>query len=239
MTRRSNPMEGSCRGDRIFGSMTGPNRSATTSCRSHRSNCIGYSTNSAFCIWPCKDGFIWVYSGHEHYHFNLEEIFLFLMTKCKTGYSSHKMCDLVLGGHPMRWSVGYPSILNYLNTRYARTISHEKLHDLWANFPLSMMPSTISSKKPWCTISWMNQLRSAMDWTFFHFQFSSLLTAQLTMWADSFQGLMAIMLVLLKRLCMMQHRDWFIRDRKNAMVLKLKQHHAPYLWLTLNLIGTG
>jgi hypothetical protein len=78
-----------------------------------------------------------VYTGHEHYHFDPEDIFLFLllMTKCKTSYSNHEIRDLIFGGHPSRWSFGYPWILKYLNTRYARTISHEKLPDFVDKFP--------------------------------------------------------------------------------------------------------
>ncbi len=35
----------------------------------------------------------------------------------------------------MRWSFGYPWILKYLNTRYARTLLHDKLLDYVDDFP--------------------------------------------------------------------------------------------------------
>jgi hypothetical protein len=109
------------------------------------------------------NGYIQVYTGHKHHCFNPEEIFLFLVTKCKTVYSSCEMCDLVFGGHPSRWSFGYLWILKYLDTRYVRTISHKRLHDFVEKFPTFYSAITILSKRPRCTILQMNQLRSAID----------------------------------------------------------------------------
>ena len=58
-----------------------------------------------------------------------------MLTKCRTGKSNRELCDLVYGGNSSRWSFGYPWILVYLDTRYARTISHEKLRDFVDEFP--------------------------------------------------------------------------------------------------------
>jgi hypothetical protein len=66
-----------------------------------------------------SDGYIRVYSGHEYYCFDPEEIFLFMMTKCRTGYSNIKMCDLIFGGHLSCWSFGFLWILEYIDTRYS------------------------------------------------------------------------------------------------------------------------
>jgi hypothetical protein len=81
------------------------------------------------------DGYIRVFTGHTHYRFNPAEIFLFFMTKCRTGYRNREMCNLIFGGDQSRWSHGYPWILEYLDTRYARTISLEKLLDYVDDFP--------------------------------------------------------------------------------------------------------
>jgi hypothetical protein len=108
------------------------------------------------------NGYICVFTGFECYHFHLEEIFLFLMTKCKTGFSNGKMCDLIFGGYPSRWSFGYPWILEYLDTMYAWTLLHKKLFDYVDNFPLFMMQSTILSRSLQSTISQITQLRSTM-----------------------------------------------------------------------------
>jgi len=43
------------------------------------------------------DGYIRVFTGHTHYCFNPEEIFLFFMTKCRTGYRNREMCNLIFG----------------------------------------------------------------------------------------------------------------------------------------------
>jgi len=81
------------------------------------------------------DGYIRVFTGFEYYRFDPEEIFLFMLTKCRTGKSNRELCDLVFGGHSSRWSFGYPWLLEYLDARYARTISHEKLRDFVDDFP--------------------------------------------------------------------------------------------------------
>ena len=54
------------------------------------------------------DGYIRVFTGHRHYLFHPEEIYLFFMTKCRTGYGNREMCNLLFGGDPSRWSFGYP-----------------------------------------------------------------------------------------------------------------------------------
>lgn len=82
-----------------------------------------------------NNGFIRVFTGHEFHRFHPEEIFLFMMTKCKTGHSNKELCDLIFGGHASRWSYGYPWILEYLDIRYQRTLSHEKLRDFVDEFP--------------------------------------------------------------------------------------------------------
>jgi hypothetical protein len=85
-----------------------------------------------------NDGAIPVPTGANHgrnYHFHPEELFSFMMTKCKTGFSNKALCDLIFGGHSSWWSFGYPWILAYLDDRYSRTLSHEKLCDYVHLFP--------------------------------------------------------------------------------------------------------
>jgi hypothetical protein len=50
------------------------------------------------------NAYIRVFTGFECYRFHPEEIFLFIMMKCKTGYSDCKMFDLIFGGHYLRRS---------------------------------------------------------------------------------------------------------------------------------------
>jgi hypothetical protein len=97
-----------------------------------------YKIFDQFCLVQLSvqtNGYIRVYTAHKHYCFDPEEIFLFFMTICKTSYSNHEMYNLIFGEHPSRWSFGYPWILKYLDTRYARTNSHEKLHDFVDKIP--------------------------------------------------------------------------------------------------------
>ena len=49
------------------------------------------------------------------------------MSKVKFGYGNTALCKLIFGGSATWWSFGYPWILEYLDKRYNRTISHEKL----------------------------------------------------------------------------------------------------------------
>ena len=83
-----------------------------------------------------NDGYIRVFTGFRYYNFDPEEIFLYMMTKLKLGYANTALCKLIYGGSASRWSFGYPWILEYLDRRYSRTISHEKLRDYVDDFPL-------------------------------------------------------------------------------------------------------
>jgi hypothetical protein len=80
-------------------------------------------------------GFIRVFTGHEFYKFHPEELFLFFMTKCKTGLSHKVLCDLIFGGHASRWSFGFPHILRYLDKRYEDIIGHQHLERYVDQFP--------------------------------------------------------------------------------------------------------
>lgn len=77
-----------------------------------------------------------VFNGHEYYKFHPEELFLFLMTKCKTGLSNKLMCDYIFGGNACRWSYGYPWILRYTDNRYEDIIGHQNLQRYVHLFPL-------------------------------------------------------------------------------------------------------
>jgi hypothetical protein len=78
---------------------------------------------------------ICVFTGFQYYHFDPKELFLFMMVKCKLGYRNTALCKLIFGGNSSWWSFGYPWILRYLDERYNRTISHEKLRDYADDFP--------------------------------------------------------------------------------------------------------
>ncbi|KAL7526095.1 hypothetical protein ACHAXR_002564 [Thalassiosira sp. AJA248-18] len=82
-----------------------------------------------------NSGFIRVFDGHEYLRFHPEEIFLFLMTKCKTGDSNKQLCDFLFRGHQSRWSYGWPWILEYLDIRYKNTIGNQKLCSFVDQFP--------------------------------------------------------------------------------------------------------
>jgi hypothetical protein len=79
---------------------------------------------------------ILVFMGFRYYHFNPEELFLFMMTRCKLGNANTALCKLIFGGNASWWSFKYLWILKYLDERYDRTISHKKLRDYTDDFPL-------------------------------------------------------------------------------------------------------
>ena len=81
------------------------------------------------------DGLIRVWTGYRNYCFHPEEIFLFLMMKCKKGHSNKDMCDYIFGGHASRWSFGFPCILDYLYERYTNIIGHQGLSRFVDQFP--------------------------------------------------------------------------------------------------------
>jgi hypothetical protein len=80
--------------------------------------------------------YIRVFTGFWNYNFDPKELFLFTMTKVKFGYGNTALCKLIFGSHASWWSYGYPWILEYLDRRYDRTISHKKLRDYVDKFPL-------------------------------------------------------------------------------------------------------
>ncbi|KAL7529818.1 hypothetical protein ACHAXR_003175, partial [Thalassiosira sp. AJA248-18] len=82
-----------------------------------------------------SDGNIRVFNGHEFYNFHPEEIFLFLMTRCKKGWSNKDMCSFIFGGNACRWSYGFPWILRYLDERYTDIIGHQNLERYVDHFP--------------------------------------------------------------------------------------------------------
>ena len=81
------------------------------------------------------NGYIRVFSGFEVYKFHPEEMFLFLMTKCRTGHTNRHLCDHYFGGHQSRWSFGYPWMLRYLDERYEDTIGNQGLRRFIDHFP--------------------------------------------------------------------------------------------------------
>ena len=69
------------------------------------------------------------------YNFDPEELFLFTLTKCRSGRSNLDMCVDVFGGHHLRWSNGFPWMLLYLDNRYRSIIGHEGLIRYVPQFP--------------------------------------------------------------------------------------------------------
>ena len=72
-------------------------------------------------------GSILVSKGNRNYHFYPEELFMFLMVKCRTGHNNKHLCAYYFGGHASRWTSGFRWIVRYVDQRYQRTLSHEKL----------------------------------------------------------------------------------------------------------------
>lgn len=81
-------------------------------------------------------GYIAVPNGQGKYHkFPPEEMFLFFMTRMRTGMDKKRLCSFLFGGLASRWTHGWNWILKYLDGRYSRTISHQKLEDYVDDFP--------------------------------------------------------------------------------------------------------
>ena len=82
-----------------------------------------------------QNGTIRVFTGYAYHLFHPEELFLFMMTKCKTGYTNKRLCEYYFGGHQSRWSYGYPWILDYIDKRYANIVGHQGLSRFVNQFP--------------------------------------------------------------------------------------------------------
>ena len=94
-------------------------------------DCFGLATLAAQ-----QNGYIRVQNFGNAYHlFHPEELFLFMMTRCKTGYTNKHLSEYYFGGHQSRWSYGYRWILEYLDERYANILGHQGLSRFVNRFP--------------------------------------------------------------------------------------------------------
>jgi hypothetical protein len=87
------------------------------------------------------NGFIKVPTGHVNqrgriccYNFHPEELFLYLMTRMKTGMDHTEMSN-IFGGSTRRWSYAWAWIMIYLDTRYINIIGHQGLLRFVDQFP--------------------------------------------------------------------------------------------------------
>lgn len=94
-------------------------------CRSDGSNVIGCSNRH---MNPSG-------RSQSRYLFHPEELFLFMMIKCRTGDTITELVDNVFGGEYNRWSYGYPWILKYIDHRYRNIIGHQGLLRYLKDFP--------------------------------------------------------------------------------------------------------
>mmetsp|Transcript_21584 Transcript_21584/g.33391 ORF Transcript_21584/g.33391 Transcript_21584/m.33391 type:complete len:504 (+) Transcript_21584:121-1632(+) len=69
------------------------------------------------------------------YNFHPEELFLYFMTRMKTGNDHTQMCDDIFGGSEKRWSLAWRWILFYLDERYKNIIGHQGLLRFVDDFP--------------------------------------------------------------------------------------------------------
>jgi hypothetical protein len=81
-----------------------------------------------------QDGIIRVPTGGRdsrgalcHYRIDAQEMFLFFMTRCKTGFTIENMVNRIFGGYYNRWTYGWRWILFYIDTRYSRILGHQGL----------------------------------------------------------------------------------------------------------------
>jgi hypothetical protein len=162
---------------RVYGSIVGRISSAMPIQTSRRRSCVESTINLALrhllhLVNTNPNG-----PGGRNHLFHPEELFLFMMMTCHTGMTRKALCAYVFGGNASRWSFGYPWILRYVDTRYARTLSHEKLRE-WQHDTTIMVRQS-----------------SGQGWTFVLGVYSDLLTAPLTRSAVQCLVLLEIILV--------------------------------------------
>mmetsp|Transcript_20638 Transcript_20638/g.31474 ORF Transcript_20638/g.31474 Transcript_20638/m.31474 type:complete len:329 (-) Transcript_20638:785-1771(-) len=99
-------------------------------------SCYASTDASALKIYCCpkqrvhqdSDG---IYEPNIH----PEELFLYFMTRMKTGNDHTQMCDDIFGGSEKRWSLAWRWILFYLDERYKNIIGHQGLLRFVDDFP--------------------------------------------------------------------------------------------------------
>mmetsp|Transcript_10388 Transcript_10388/g.24224 ORF Transcript_10388/g.24224 Transcript_10388/m.24224 type:complete len:509 (-) Transcript_10388:17-1543(-) len=96
----------------------------------------GFKRHELIRLYTCFDlvgqtsanGRIRVPNGGGQFHnFHPEELFLFVMAKCRLGFTNLDLCDLIFGGQASVWSHGFPWILRYLDNRYETILCHQGL----------------------------------------------------------------------------------------------------------------
>ena len=83
-----------------------------------------------------------VHTGHyapngtpKCYIFNPEELFLFALTKIRTGKTNLQLVDEFFGGSVYRWSSGYRWIIYYLDDRYKNVVGLQGILRFLPQFP--------------------------------------------------------------------------------------------------------
>ena len=66
----------------------------------------------------------WANVRENCYRLDPEELFLYMLTKCKTGMTNEKVIDMYFGGDYARWTYGYRWIIFYLDLRYRNIVGH-------------------------------------------------------------------------------------------------------------------
>ncbi len=75
-------------------------------------------------------------SGSDcRYLFHPEELFLFFMTKCRTGDTNKDLVNDKFGGEVNLWSYGYPWMVFHIDERYKDVIGHQHLLKYLKDFP--------------------------------------------------------------------------------------------------------
>jgi len=69
------------------------------------------------------------------YRFHPEELFLFMMTRCRLGLTNKAMVNLIFGGDATRWTFGFPEMLRYLKRRYKNILESQGLLRYLKQFP--------------------------------------------------------------------------------------------------------
>jgi hypothetical protein len=69
----------------------------------------------------------WSNGLEKCYRIHPEELFLFSLTKCKTGMTNERIIDMFFGGDYARWSHGFRWFMLYLDLRYRNIVGHAGL----------------------------------------------------------------------------------------------------------------
>jgi len=161
----------------------------------------------------------WSNGLEKCYRIHPEELFLFSLTKCKTGMTNERIIDMFFGGDYAQWSHSFRWFILYLDLRYRNIVGHAGLLRFLPQFgyfrdKIGRIDGTTITRA---------MSHGCLDWRSCPTIYSAGLMIPSIEFVCHSQALKAISLVHHDECSTLTHRSRFILGRKVCMGLRLRQ----------------